>query len=752
MTYLTRFLRSQLALFRPFMSGLSLASVRSGQEKLGRLMASTHKGDVNYQDFEIGGKECSLIVPKDEVATGIVLYLHGGGYTGGNLRYAKGFGTILAAKCGIRVLCMAYRLAPEAPYPAALNDALDAYGYLISNGYAPSQILLCGESAGGGLIYALCLRLKEKGWTLPAGLIAISPWTDLTASGDSYTENVKKDPSMTAERLKYYADCYAYGAQGSGKNIYPKTNPDPEDDRRIKQDPGMSPLFGDLRRMPPSLIFVGGDEIMLDDSRLMYQKLIEAGCRAELVITSDMWHGYVLYGLKENEGDFDRIRRFVRDRLPNQKKLRWMLLDNAAKIFPAARRRDWSNVFRLSATLTEKVDTEVLRSALDVTVRRFPSIAVRVKTGFFWYYLEEIPGAPTIMEEKPYPLSRMIFDDIRQCAFRVIVYDRRIAVEFFHALTDGNGGLVFLKTLVAEYLYQKYGVKVPQRDGVLDRLEEPDEAEMEDSFFRYAGPRSVGRAESNAFRITGVREPDGFKTNTTFILDSDAVAAEAKRLGVTVTAYFAAALIVAVMRIQEERVRNPKHRKPVKILLPVNLRKLFPSRTLRNFVLYVTPGVDPRLGSYEFEEICRLVFWQMKQQITPKEMAARIAGNVKHEKRMILRIMPLFVKNAALKIGFLLAGERKSCFSFSNLGVVRMPEEFMRYVTRLDFVLGVQASAPYNTSAITYEGKIYFNIIRNIREPVLEGALYKVFRELGLRVIAEGNTRGNAPGEKQGGR
>ena len=442
-------------------------------------MTNAYKKEVRAEDFTIGSMPCSMITPRDELSDGVILYLHGGGYTCGNLDYAKGFGSALAAKCGIRVLCVAYRLAPEEVYPAALQDCTDAYGYLLSNGYAPSRILLCGESAGGGLCYSLCVKLRDKGWALPAGIIAISPWTDLTMSGASYEKNLKKDPSMTKEKLKYYADCYLYGAKTTEKNLYPIVNENAEEDASIKRQPLVSPLFAELDRMPPSLIFVGGDEIMLDDAALMHEKLLEAGCRSELVVTPEMWHGYVLYGLKENEGDFDRIRKFIRVCVPHQKKLRWLTLDNAAKIFPAARRRNWSNVFRLSATMNEPVDKKVLQSALDVTVRRFPSIAVRLKTGFFWYFLEEIPSAPEIMEEKPYPLSRMIFDDIRKCAFRVIVHDRRIAVEFFHALTDGNGGLVFLKTLVAEYLYQRYGTRVPIGDGVLDRLEEPSESEMD---------------------------------------------------------------------------------------------------------------------------------------------------------------------------------------------------------------------------------------------------------------------------------
>ncbi len=743
MQRITKLLRSQISLFKPFLSNCSLATVRKGQDALGKLMANTHKNEVTCEDFTVGALECSMIHPKDEISDAVILYLHGGGYAAGNLDYAKGFATVLAAKCGIRVMCVAYSLAPEAVFPAALQDCSDAYGYLLSNGYAPARILLCGESAGGGLCYSLCLKLAEKGWTLPAGIIAISPWTDLTMSGNSYTFNRKKDPSMTVERLKYYADCYVYGARSDGKNLYPIRNEDFVDDLVRKRDPLVSPLFGTLRKMPPSLIFSGGDEIMLSDASEMHERLLAADCKSELVVADEMWHGYLLFSLKEHERDFDRIRKFIRVNVPSQKKLRWMTLDNAAKIYPAARRRNWSNLFRLSATLKEPVDREILQSALDVTVRRFPSMAVRLRAGFFWYYLEEIPKTPTVLEEKPYPLSRMMFDDIRKCAFRVLVFDRRIAVEFFHALTDGNGGLVFLKTLIAEYLYQKEGLRIPFGNGVLDRLEEPTPQELEDSFFKYAGPIPASRADTDAYRPAWKekREVDGFRTNTTMILDAEAVRLEAKRKGVTVTAYLVAAMMLATMRLQEREIRNPRRRKMIKILIPVNLRKIFPSESLRNFVFYVTPGVDPRLGDYSFEELCTLVHHQMGLMITPKAMAACIATNVGNEKMKLLRMAPLFLKNLVMKLVFNAVGERKSCFTFSNLGVVTMPEEFTSRVERMDFVLGVQSRAPYNTSAITYGGKLNLNFIRNVRDPILEYEIYRVLRELGLHVQAESNTR-----------
>lgn len=733
MNGITKLMRAQLMVLRPILDNCSLATARKGQEKLGKLMARAHKDQVTMEDFCLGHMACSMVCPKDEVSNGVILYLHGGGFTAGDLNYAKGFSSVLAAKCGVRVMCCAYRLAPEQIFPAALDDTLEAYQHLLSSGYGPERIVLCGESAGGGLCYSLCLRLKERGWTQPAGIIAISPWTDLTASGLSYTQNEKADPYMTRARLRFFTDCYLYGGTDA--------RPEPEEDLSRRADPLVSPLMGEMEKLPPSLLFVGGDELMLDDARQLHAKLLRAGCKSRLEIAPGMWHGYVLYGLREFEGDFQKIRKFLRSTIPEQKKLRWMALDNAAKIFPASRRRNWSNVFRLSATLIEPIDVPVLKSALDITVRRFPSIAVRVRPGFFWYYLEEIPHAPEIMTERPYPLARMPFDDIRTCAFRVIAYDDRIAVEFFHALTDGNGGLIFLKTLVAEYIRQKYGVTIDCVSGILDRLEEPSPEELEDSFLRYAGKHAASRKATDAYRIGGRLDPDGFKTNTTFIFDADAVVAEAKKRKVTVTTYMSAGLLLAAQAVQAQRVRLRKHYKPVKLVVPVNLRKLFPSQTLRNFVLYATPGFDPRLGDYDFDEVCRIVHHQMGLEVTPKNMAAMIATNVKDEKPIFLRLTPLFIKNIVMKAIFDAVGERKTCFNFSNLGAVQVPETFSRYVNRMDFVLSSQASAPYNTSAITYGGKIYLNIIRNTSDPALEREVYRVFRGLGLRIVAESNTR-----------
>ena len=712
--------RAQLNLFKPIMTSCSLEASRKGQDKLGELMTALHRSEIMAKGHDFQRFQGAWIMPQDQRRSGVVLYLHGGGYTCGSLEYAKGFSSVLAAECGVRVFCAAYRLAPEHRYPAALEDALEAYQYLLKKGYAGHQILLCGESAGGGLIYALCLKLKALGLPLPCGLIGISPWTDLTGSGRSYEENREVDPSMSPELLQFYAKCYT---------------DDPA-------DPLCSPLFGDVTGFPPSLLFVGGDEVMLDDTRLLHEKLLKSGCRSKMIVAPERWHAYVLYCLSENmPQDFETINRFMDKVLSPARSLRWMKLDNAAKIYPAAKRRNWNNFFRISATLTEPVDVAVLRSALDVTARRFPSIAVRLRRGVFWYYLEQIPHPPAIQEEKSCPLAHVPFHEVRQCAFRVLVYHNRFAVEFFHALTDGTGGLTFFKTLLAEYLSQKHGLTIPAGDGVLGRLEEPDEEELEDSFLRYAGSVKASRRESTAWHLTGTPEKDGFKDLVTMMVPADALRRCAKAHGVTVTELVCAAMMQAICRLQAEKVPQRSRRRPVKVLLPVNLRNLFPSRTLRNFASYITPEVDPRMGDYTFDEICAAVHHRMGLENNPQTMRAKFAANVASEQSPLLRVMPLFIKNLAMKAVFDTVGECKSCLCLSNLGVVHLPEVMAPYVERMDFIIGVQAKAPHNCGVLTWNGTAYINCIRSIREPELELHFYRVLHQLGLPVRVESNQR-----------
>ncbi|MBR5479520.1 MAG: hypothetical protein IKU84_05025 [Clostridia bacterium] len=424
-----------------------------------------------------------------------------------------------------------------------------------------------------------------------------------------------------------------------------------------------------------------------------------------------------------------------------KRQLRWAKLDNAAKIYPAARRKNWSNVFRQSATLAEDVDKDVLKVALSVCVKRFPTIAARLRRGAFWYYLQEVSSPPEIMEEYSYPLTFMNKKEIRKCAFRVIVYKNRIAVEFFHSLTDGAGALVFLKNLIAEYLERKHNISIPLECGIVDRGQKADDEEIEDCFLKVASAVSQPRRDTDAWHMSGEIESGGYLNLTCFKLPVGEVIAKAHEYDTTLTTFLSAVMMRSLLDLQNEQNPSKRKQKRIKLLIPVNLRKLYNTRTLRNFAMFTIPEIDPRLGEYTFEEIIKIIYHKMGAEVTQKHMGSIISANVRDERNPLLRIVPLPIKNIVMKAVFNAVGERKSCLSLSNLGAVELPEIMKKYITRFDFILGVQAAAPYNCGVVSYKDTLYVNFIRNIRNPDLERHFYRVLKEFGITATLESNRK-----------
>ncbi len=425
----------------------------------------------------------------------------------------------------------------------------------------------------------------------------------------------------------------------------------------------------------------------------------------------------------------------------NKTQKKWMKLDNAAKIYPAAKRRNWKALFRLSVDLTEEVDTSVLEQAVESTLARFPGFALKLKTGLFWYYLEHNEGLPEIKEDEAYPCVHMDFEENKGFMFRVLYHKRRIAVEIFHALTDGTGGLNFTKTLAAEYLRLKYGADIPRDNEILDCSMPPNPSETEDAYLKYAKKMTRTRREPNAYRIKGTKESDGFVNVITGLIPAAEVIKRAKEKGVSLTDYITAALILAVDKHQRELVKSEKGLKPVKICIPINLRRFYPTHTMRNFASYVNPGIDPKYGTYSFDEVLSAVHHYMRSETTEKLLNAKISTNVKSEKRRMLRVTPLFIKNLAMKLTFNLVGDRKSSTSISNLGNVILPEEMARYVTRMDFILGPLSRNKVVCGALTYKGTLIMNFVRTIKESTIERAFFRLLVKLGVPVKIESNQR-----------
>lgn len=317
-----------------------------------------------------------------------------------------------------------------------------------------------------------------------------------------------------------------------------------------------------------------------------------------------------------------------------------------------------------------------------------------MRRGMFWYYLEHNDAPPIVEEDVRNPCLPMRAKDSRGYAFRVRYYGNRIAVEIFHVLTDGTGGLCFLKTLVAEYLALRYGISIPRGGDVLDCDDPPDPGEMEDGFLACAGNVTRSRSEADSFHLSGTRERDGFIHVTTGVIPVNALKARAEEKDVSLTVYLTAVLILAFDAIQRRKhplrntPRGAKRLKPVKICVPVNLRRFFPTRTLRNFANYVNPGIEPSYGVYTLDEVLSIVMHQMGMELTPKVLGAKFTTNVRSEQNAVLRVAPLFLKDLAMRAAFYMTATKKPPPAFQPLAMHPLPAEMALFVTRMEFMLG----------------------------------------------------------------
>lgn len=292
----TRLLKAQLRLAKPFARFSGIEDARKAQDQLGRVTAAILNSKVSFDPVIFDRFTACFAVSNacESPCDRVVLYLHGGGYTAGGLDYAKGFGALLSAQTRLGVFCVAYRLAPEHKFPAAQDDAMEAYQYLLDAGYLPEHIAIAGESAGGGLALSLTLRLRDEQKPLPSCVVAISPWADLTLSGSSYNNNVRRDPTLIRESLAYYAIAYAAGHENEAY---------------------VSPVLGDYEGFPPSMLFVGGDEILLSDAKTVQKRLKLAGAESTLIVGDGMWHVYPLYGTPEGKRALEQMSLFIRKKL-----------------------------------------------------------------------------------------------------------------------------------------------------------------------------------------------------------------------------------------------------------------------------------------------------------------------------------------------------------------------------------------------------------------------------------------------------
>ncbi len=272
---------------------------RQSQDHFGALLGNNR--DVIVEDVEITPHKPEdvtihgewIYVNRSHMKKYIILYCHGGGYSTGSTLYARTLTTKLAMSTSMDVLSFDYRLAPEHPYPAATRDAMQVWNYLMLLGYGARDVVLAGDSAGGNLALSLCLKLKSEGRLLPRGLVLMSPWTDLTASGKSHATKAQIDPVLNAGYLQEMIENYAKSQD--------------------LKNPLISPLFGEYEGFPPVYIQVGSNEILHDDASMLYKKLLKDNVCVKIEVFRGMWHVFQMSPFKTAYEAMDKNAEFIYD-------------------------------------------------------------------------------------------------------------------------------------------------------------------------------------------------------------------------------------------------------------------------------------------------------------------------------------------------------------------------------------------------------------------------------------------------------
>ena len=364
--------------------------------------------------------------------------------------------------------------------------------------------------------------------------------------------------------------------------------------------------------------------------------------------------------------------------MEEKRQSRWRKLDNAAQAFPAAAGKKDSRVFRFYCVLKEAVDAEILQTALDMTLEKYPLFRSVLRKGLFWFYMEprELP-ALVRPEDRP-PCSRIYVPDYKKLLFEVTYYKNRINLEVFHGLTDGTGAMQFLKELVRNYLTLAYPDQVFAKPDAGETFTDSDYEE--DSFSQYytGKKRRSGRAHS-AFQLKGERLEQAEMEIAEIHLSASAVHRKAKEYGVSVTSYLAAAFLCAIY----EEVPKSGLKRPVTLMIPVNLRNFFPSVSMTNFWSWIEAGYDFREDT-KFEDVLEKMKQEFGKDALREEISGRMNDLVRLEKNPFLRAVPLEIKNLFLLAGTTLGG-RSVTAVYSNIGKIQMPPEYENYIERFGF-------------------------------------------------------------------
>ncbi len=390
--------------------------------------------------------------------------------------------------------------------------------------------------------------------------------------------------------------------------------------------------------------------------------------------------------------------------------------DSAGIIYPYVKSKDRASVFRIEAELKEKVDMARLLIAVSDISKRFPAFFVKLVTEKGMYMIKPDKSFNVIRKERKYVCST--FDFNKEIPLRIVVHDNRISLEIFHLLADGHGAVVFFKSLLA-YYYRLMGSAVGYDNEILNPKDVPDEEELRDAFLDIykGGNKTVSRIGNFAYQYCP-KEPRTKLNIIQLKVSSDEIYRLAKRYNTTV-----GVLLVSIYIYSFYCLENRKSQKPIKISVPADLRRFFPSKTLRNFSLYAIVGISPKKCNWSLESIIDVVSKNLKEQLSKENLMNMAYTNVTSANTKLFELLPLSLKKAALSFGFDYMGERLFTSAFSNLGVIELPDSLKKHISDIRWFIGEAVVNQINAVSVTYNKNT--NIIFSSR--VLNDAVQKQY-------------------------
>lgn len=401
-------------------------------------------------------------------------------------------------------------------------------------------------------------------------------------------------------------------------------------------------------------------------------------------------------------------------------------IDNSTILYLALIRKHHTNIFRFTITLTESVDPQLLQAASDKVHLRFPTIFSGFQPGFFHYSQVTAKVAPQVQPD-PGLLINMTREEIARCAYRIYYKDNQIIIEGFHGLTDGYGMVASFSTLTAEYLRLRYDLDIPVGYPVFDLQDAPKEEETEDSYLRYAEAKPLHMPSRYSYQLPGMDPKCGPVIRETFVYPLEDLLQGARKHSVSITAFLSAVMAGAIMELQHRR--NESTLRPVRIMVPIDLRKIFPSKTLRNFILYALPTMEVSEYGTSVRELSHRFSQQIKAHLSKDNLAGIISYNVKTQNTPVFKWLPSRIKCGLMRLAYTYFGESNSSLTMTNLGNIAFPETMLPYVDSVILTMMPRVRSPYNCGMYSYKGNFFINLCRFPEKSELEDIFTRKLHE-----------------------